>query len=202
MGVAAGVGEPRGRGVAKPEGACEERGHRGAVDRPVRAVPQRLLPAADGDAEVSETLDVGRPPLVDVDVRESGLRYGRGFAVTESPAEPHGHLPAFQRLAGADEPVAAFGASQVALGGQRFEARLVHAAVIVAEGSRRGLHSGVRGCGRGGERGRHHGQRQCHRGDPPGGCAAGNRTRPDSPCQWGDHPRSLNHMSRLLQWNI
>ena len=76
---------------------------------------------------------MGRPPLVGVDVGESGLGDGWGFAVAEGPSEPYGHLPAREGLVGADEPVAAFGAVQVAPGGERVEARLVHTAVVVAE---------------------------------------------------------------------
>ena len=72
VGVVAGhVGEPRrGRGL-KLEGPHQERRHLRSGHRCCRAVAQRVLCAADGDAELGEALDVPGPPRAGVDVAEA-----------------------------------------------------------------------------------------------------------------------------------
>ena len=131
--IAFGVGEPGWAGGRQVERPLQECGHLGPVHRPVRAEPGRLGSTAQRHLQGEEPFDKRGPPLVRIHVLEARGNHWSGIGAVEHPHQPYRHLPALERLIGADQSRTALDASEHTPRSQRVQRRLMHAAVIVAE---------------------------------------------------------------------
>ena len=175
--VGVNVGEAcRGSG-REIEGPLEEGSHLGAGDVPVGTEPGRLCATPDRHFQREEPIDERRPPEFGVHVDETRGVDGVRVGTVEDPDQPHRHLPALERLVGADQPFAALHADQHAAVSQSLEPRLMHTPVVVAEvPSVGGCFLGGRSVHPDSEHGPHRQQNQhrSHRGASPA-WAAGRR---------------------------
>ena len=94
----------------------QEAGHLGAGDGSVGAVAGWVGGAAEGDVAVGELLGVADPPLAVGDVGEAGFPHSWGVAA-EDADEPDGHGRSLDGLVGTEQPFAAFGVDEQAVGG-------------------------------------------------------------------------------------
>ena len=87
MCVALGVDKPERRGSPQVESSGEERCHLSAGYRIVGAVPGRAACATRRDSQLGEAFHIRRPPLIGVNIGETGIGPNRIGAV-EDPDQP------------------------------------------------------------------------------------------------------------------